>query len=277
MPVIQGNITRCDIRVPNELYAEIEKIAIEQFNAKTNWKSGKAEVTSTILSLIRCGIRHISDDMDSGSQSAQLSDERLSELSDRLTQVEEQLLSDNPSDKISDERLKKLADRLAAVETRLALLDRSDNQSDNRADTLSDASTICEQAFTSMSEKIDCYIEQKFEELRQKIEGLETESTQENKVNRADIEQKASSQTQIDKSSLEAIFEEPSPKKSNRKTRSAGQQTFELEREDDGITATLLAKHFGVHSSQIGRWSKSGKLKERGWVKKNKLYYPLNK
>jgi hypothetical protein len=190
-------------------------------------------------------------------------------------QVEEQLLSDTPSDKISDERLNELADRLAAVETRLA----SDNPSDNQSDALSDASTICEQAFTSMSEKIDCYIEQKFEELRQKIEGLETESTQENQVNIVDIEREVPTQTQIDKSSLEAIFEEPSPKKSNRKTRSTGQQTFELKREDrdKGLTATLLAKHFGVHSSQIGRWEKSGKLRERGWVKKNKLYYPLNK
>jgi vacuolar-type H+-ATPase subunit C/Vma6 len=63
MPTIQGNVTRCDIRVPNDFYEKLERVAIERFNAKTHWKSGKPEITDTILKLLAIGLRHIDSDI----------------------------------------------------------------------------------------------------------------------------------------------------------------------------------------------------------------------
>lgn len=53
------NITRVDIRIPNELYDEIRAIAINHFNAKIHHRSNKPEITPTILELIRIGIAHL--------------------------------------------------------------------------------------------------------------------------------------------------------------------------------------------------------------------------
>lgn len=49
------HITRCDLRIPNDLYLEIEKIAQTQ-GARENQRTGKTIVTPTILGLIRAGI-----------------------------------------------------------------------------------------------------------------------------------------------------------------------------------------------------------------------------
>ena len=53
------DITRVDIRIPNELYDEISAIAINHFNAKIHHRSNKPEITPTILELIRIGIAHL--------------------------------------------------------------------------------------------------------------------------------------------------------------------------------------------------------------------------
>jgi hypothetical protein len=53
------NVTRVDVRIPNELYEEIVAIAIHHFNAKIHHRSNKPEVTPTILELIKIGIAHI--------------------------------------------------------------------------------------------------------------------------------------------------------------------------------------------------------------------------
>jgi hypothetical protein len=219
MPVTQGNITRCDIRVPNELYAEIEKIAVEQFNASTHWKSGKTEVTSTILELIRYGIRYLSDDMDSGSKSAQITGNNYQELSDRLAQVEEQILSDNLSDNLSDDRLTELADRLAAVETRLA----SDDISDKISDKISDISDNLSKALADVRSSIGNEIEQKLIQVILRIEGIEVEleHRKEALLKADDIaslgepnneltpnSKELPSPTQVDKATLAPIFDE---------------------------------------------------------------------
>ncbi|MGB5709580.1 MAG: hypothetical protein WBM44_01530 [Waterburya sp.] len=54
-------VTRVDIRIPNHLYSQIQKIAINHFNAKIHHRSNKPEVTPTILELIQIGIAHIRD------------------------------------------------------------------------------------------------------------------------------------------------------------------------------------------------------------------------
>ncbi|PSB00945.1 hypothetical protein [Merismopedia glauca] len=97
MPVTQGKITRCDVRIPNNLYQEIEALAVNQFNAEIHWKSGKPEVSSTIVELLKYGIEYLSDRL-----SDRLSDKASDKLSDIKPMVE-QMVSDILSDRMSDE------------------------------------------------------------------------------------------------------------------------------------------------------------------------------
>ena len=53
------NITRVDVRIPNELYDNLQAIAISRFNAKIHHRSNKPEVTATILELIKIRIAHL--------------------------------------------------------------------------------------------------------------------------------------------------------------------------------------------------------------------------
>ncbi len=50
------DIQRCDIRVPQNLYNEIAEIAEKEFNAPRYHKTGKVQVSSTIIELIKLGI-----------------------------------------------------------------------------------------------------------------------------------------------------------------------------------------------------------------------------
>ena len=53
------DIQRCDIRVPQDLYDEITKIAEKEFNAPRYHKTGKVQVSSTIIELIKLGIANL--------------------------------------------------------------------------------------------------------------------------------------------------------------------------------------------------------------------------
>jgi hypothetical protein len=263
MPVTQGNITRCDIRVPNELYAEIEKIAVEHFNASTHWKSGKTEVTSTILELIRYGIRYLSDDMDSGSKSAQITGNNYQELSDRLAQVEEQISSDNPSGKLSDKRLAELADRLAAVETRV--------KSDNQSDIISDMESKFSQALASFHQSISNEIEQKLVQVTLRIEEISVELKQiEEALLKTDeiaipgepnneptpSKEEPPSPTQVDRATLAPIFDEVAV------LEDLDDENEDLDRPlDSGYTDSELASLIDVTPSTLYR-IRTGKTKK---------------
>ena len=51
MAVPQGKITKLDLRIPNDLYAQIESIAIEE-GAKTNHISRKPTLSPTVIKLL---------------------------------------------------------------------------------------------------------------------------------------------------------------------------------------------------------------------------------
>ena len=53
------DIQRCDIRVPQDLYDEITEIAEKEFNAPRYHKTGKVQVSSTIIELIKLGIANL--------------------------------------------------------------------------------------------------------------------------------------------------------------------------------------------------------------------------
>lgn len=100
-------VTRVDVRIPNELYKQIQKIAIARFKAKIHHRSNKPEISPTILELIKIGIAHF--DSESIKQAidftSTLGDERTDEtagdelkewieqLDSRLTAVENKLSS----------------------------------------------------------------------------------------------------------------------------------------------------------------------------------------
>ncbi|MDV3002935.1 MAG: hypothetical protein N5P05_004590 [Chroococcopsis gigantea SAG 12.99] len=109
MPRIEGSVTRCDIRVPNDIYEKIEALAIEK-GAKTHHRSHKPEVTGTILDLIKIGLAnpHLSD--NSSDTVADLSDEKLEDIVSKV--------SDKVTDSLTDklEALSSLSDRVSDIE-----------------------------------------------------------------------------------------------------------------------------------------------------------------
>lgn len=117
MPLIDGNVTRCDIRVPNDLYEQIESLAICR-GAKIHHRSNKPEVTGTILELIKIGLthQHLSDkpsDSLSGL-SGSLSDEALEDIASKVYDRLSDLTSDNLAP-VSD-----FPDKISDIETRLS-------------------------------------------------------------------------------------------------------------------------------------------------------------
>ncbi len=89
-------VTRVDIRIPNHLYSQIQKIAINHFNAKIHHRSNKPEVTPTILELIQIGIAHIESTLPvaKGVSEARVTEELRGQIKDldvRLSEVESKL------------------------------------------------------------------------------------------------------------------------------------------------------------------------------------------
>lgn len=86
------NITRVDIRIPNELYDEIQAIAIQYFNAKIHHRSNRPEVTPTILKLIKIGIAHLDTSLPAtDKKETDELREAIAQFNTRLTKVENQL------------------------------------------------------------------------------------------------------------------------------------------------------------------------------------------
>ena len=94
------HIKRCDVRVPIELYNEIEKIAVEEYNAPLYHKTGKPQVSSTIIELLKLGIENLRGEV-SDKESDTLSD-KVRELESQIEQIRATSLSDNKSDTVPD-------------------------------------------------------------------------------------------------------------------------------------------------------------------------------
>jgi hypothetical protein len=91
------HIKRCDVRVPIEIYNQIEKIAVNEYNVPLYHKTGKPQVSSTIIELLKLGIAALNGDL-SDKVSGSVSDVIPDNLSDRLQAIESKLsdtLSDN--------------------------------------------------------------------------------------------------------------------------------------------------------------------------------------
>ena len=82
----KGNIKRTDIRLPIPLYEELQKIAVERFNAPIHHISGKPEISSTLIELVRYGIRYLQLGL-TDTYTAKVPDK----INQRLEAIEQQL------------------------------------------------------------------------------------------------------------------------------------------------------------------------------------------
>ena len=100
-------IARVDIRIPHDIYEQIMAIATNHFHAKIHHRSGKPEVSPTILELIKIGIAHLDP---GGTDKPDISDksvvtelrQQIKELDKRLSEVESKLSDESVTDNITD-------------------------------------------------------------------------------------------------------------------------------------------------------------------------------
>lgn len=121
------HIKRCDVRVPIDLYNEIEKIAVEEYNAPVYHKTGKPQVSSTIIQLLRLGIENLR-----GEVSDTIPDtlpDKVRELESRIEQIQSRSISDNKSDTLSDTNLdEKINHAISQLGTNLTANLKSDEE-----------------------------------------------------------------------------------------------------------------------------------------------------
>lgn len=102
------HIKRCDVRVPIDLYNEIEKIAVEEYNAPLYHKTGKPQVSSTIIELLKLGIENLRGEVsDEGSDTLP---DKIKELESKIEQIRSDTLSDSQPDTNLDEKIEKAVD-----------------------------------------------------------------------------------------------------------------------------------------------------------------------
>ena len=99
---------RCDVRVPIDLYNEIEKIAVEEYNAPLYHKTGKPQVSSTIIELLKLGIENLRGEVSDNIPDT-LSD-KVRELESKIEQILSDRVSDSKPDTDIDEKIEKAID-----------------------------------------------------------------------------------------------------------------------------------------------------------------------
>jgi hypothetical protein len=113
----ESKVTRLDLRIPNDIYAQVEEIA-KANNEPTHHITGNIILTPTLVKLIRLGIRSLSDNYPALADLATASEQRPDTLTPRMNAVEAELselkkLVTELSDKISS----RLADTFIHSET----------------------------------------------------------------------------------------------------------------------------------------------------------------
>jgi hypothetical protein len=137
-------ITRVDVRIPNYIYEQVVAIATRHFHAKVHHRSGKPEVSPTILELIKIGIAHLEStlpdtaDISDKSVASELR-EQIQDLDLRLRAIEQRSLAKPIENKLSDD----LTDTSDTADESLLGMNRATlapifEEVDNESDTVSD-------------------------------------------------------------------------------------------------------------------------------------------
>jgi hypothetical protein len=107
----ESKVTRLDLRIPNDIYAQVEEIA-KANNEPTHHITGNIILTPTLVKLIRLGIRSLSGNYpalaDVPTSSGQVSDmlvSRMDAIESELSELKKLVaeLSDKKSHRESDE------------------------------------------------------------------------------------------------------------------------------------------------------------------------------
>jgi hypothetical protein len=163
----ESKVTRLDLRIPNDIYAQVEEIA-KANNEPTHHITGNIILTPTLVKLIRLGIRSLSDNYpalaDIPISSGQVSDNllkrmdsiegELSALKKLVTElsghaVVATLVPDSISDTLKTDTISDSVSNEISDEPKLALL--SDNLSDTASDTIETTENHTIQALSSDS------------------------------------------------------------------------------------------------------------------------------
>jgi hypothetical protein len=106
----ESKVTRLDLRIPNDIYAQVEEIA-KANNEPTHHITGNIILTPTLIKLIRLGIRSLSDNYPTLADLATASEQVPDTLTPRMNAVEGELselkklvieLSDRISSRLAD-------------------------------------------------------------------------------------------------------------------------------------------------------------------------------
>jgi hypothetical protein len=143
----ESKVTRLDLRIPNDIYAQVEEIA-KANNEPTHHITGNIILTPTLVKLIRLGIRSLSDNYPALADLATASEQRPDTLTPRMNAVEGEL-----------SELKKLVTELSdKISTRLAdtfIHSETPGEYHIQPDTLSDDAIISDLAPDNMSDMIE--------------------------------------------------------------------------------------------------------------------------
>ncbi|MEC4895926.1 MAG: hypothetical protein SAL07_24625 [Oscillatoria sp. PMC 1051.18] len=297
--------TRVDVRIPNQLFEQIEAVA-ESRNAPINHRSGKPEISRTIVELLKVGITNleqlpdIPDDTDTKLRQALDISHRFDELALRVSQLED--IQDIPDIQKLWSAVEEISSRLDKLENRLSdtnhqqVLDTQPLLSDV-PDTLSIAGSKEEELSDNLTAESDVSDSDTVESVEKPVEKSITNTSVTDKQDTPDKAKtkgkstpKLTNQQQTPNVTSSAKThadqpdskDKPDMKKSENapselpleSTKSNLQDESPLKEDKAPSTRSQpkrpifladLAKKLGRSPETVRRWGKSGKLTDYGW------------
>ena len=270
-------ITRVDVRIPNEIYEQINQIAIET-NQPVHHRSGKPVVTPIILNLINLGLEAVEKE-----------DFNLERLTDKQSGKNQIYLK-----AIEDKVTANLADKISGI-NQINVQAIEDKVTDNLADKISginqvEIEAIEKKLLASIEDKFESIVEAKINEVLDHISLSNTENEVDEKIKSQSIsyfpeegeedieaELEIRSDTSLKEDNLQWLEDTAVKKEENEHNQL---QLIEDTLNNLSLNQTKLAKRLGykTHSTvstnfkkmskeEFINWSKGKDPEGKGWYK----------